>query len=377
MKKTIGIGFLASLALVGLASCGEDDKPVTLIDANGESYTVKETDDAVEVKKVISSLMAIDTTAAEKVKASISVDTNIVEKDAAGNVYFKNKVNGKGVAALDLSNANYTSVDGLSNWTSQNSTAFLNNLKVTPAYIDVDFTADMVSLANPNSTGKADIDATIYQNEYKTATIDMYTGKITTTKNVVGVYANIKKSDIEGFGDVASEAEDVGSLATSTKFYVADWAIFSDASSEYYANNALAEIQNTIPSFEVAMGYLSEQLGVIPTMTIDDASDGIIYFKNVENNSVLPESVGVDLTGQREVIIGVDAKSGRVRVIEVEYDDIKSLNNTHTITKDEFEVKVKLNYDSKASVKGVAKGTYYDMTIMYQMFSEDSMFFIG
>lgn len=373
MRKIIGIGFLASIALVGLASCGEDDKPVTLIDSNGESYTVKGTDDQAEVSKVIDSLNALDTTTAKKVKASISVDNNIVEKDAAGNVFFKNKVKGKGVVALDLTNANYTSVDSLANWTTQNSTAFFNNVKATPVYIDADFTADMVSVVNPSSTGTADIDATIYQNKYKITSMDYFTGNFTTTKNVIGVYANVKKSDIEGFGEAASKVESVSSLVSASKLYISDEAIFDDYSKQYRANNILAEIQNTIPSLEVAMSYLSPYMEGDSTVTIDDASNGIIYFKNEEYNSVLPESVGVGLTAHRDVTISVDAKSGRVREIEIEYDDIKSLDKTHNVTKDNFDVEVKLNYDSKVSVNGVAKGQYYDVSPLYQYFVNGPM----
>ena len=378
MRKIIGIGLLASLALVGLASCGEDDKPVTLMDSNGESYTVKETDDIAEVNKVIDSLNALATNA-KKVKASISVDTNIVEKDAAGNVFFKNKVKGKGVVALDLTNANYTPVNGLSNWTTQDSTAFFNNVKATKAYIDADFTADMVSVANPSSTGKADIDATIYQNKYKITSMDYLTGTFATTKNVIGVYANVKKSDIEGFGETGSKVESVSSMVSASKLYISDEAIFDDYSKQYKANNILTIIQNTPPSFEVAMAYLSKY--IVDTsyidgksaIKIDDASNGIIYFKNEEYWSTLPKSVGVGLNAHREVTIGVEAKSGRVREIEVEYDNIKSVDKTHNVTKDDFDVEVKLNYDSKVSVKGVAKGQYFDASPLYQLFVSGPM----
>lgn len=345
-KRFLGVSLLALVAVVGLASC--DDKKAELVDANGETYTVKTTKDGQEVLKVVTSLASIQNDDPfERIAVDADIDADIVGKYSNGTIYESYDIDMDAYAQLSFNEAKFSSISPYGLTSSEYIEKFHEQFAYLTGYLSVD---GNVNYKNETEEKAVDLDVTLYKNTYK---------------DIEGIYAHLENVDIKGLS--SDEQKKYNAIKTligaNEDFYLDSKEIFKDAITCYILASLFGQAEGTVPT-----------VGRIVSLTELEASDAS-ELDNVSISSVGKNTVTITVTDEStnlfgynamlDVDIKVNTKTGLIEEVDLDADNFSDPKNTAiTFGKSDFSIDLDLSYNDDVKIKSVAKANYFDASAM-------------
>lgn len=376
-KNVLLTSAVASLSLIGLVSCGGDDS-VKIKDANGNTITIKKTDDTEQVAQALGAIgvNSKETISKFGVKLSNELNLSLQYNNETATIESKNS----GSVELDFNGLTYKKIDAEEELSDADKETINKAINDTKLYAEVSGNGDV---ALNSDTLKYNASVKAYKTAGSESALYLDFGECKAeiaaqeTSTLFGVY-----NDIKG---ISAFSGDKYKILTST---IASNADEDDLVS---ANNALYEIQtnvgmlnvNTISKYasesSVDLKALVEQFGI----EISNVSGHTVEFKASMKSSAFASIVNLisddfkleNTNSVYSLTLSADATTGFIKSLAIDFSNIKGSytdeGDTFKFNASKLTASIEFKYNDEVIEKTAPDATYKTALEFYDKYNKN------